>query len=760
MARAKKNPETEREKPIGRAQDSVVTEAEERKLKSPQPPEGAKKLLLEVALARFRRAAEAEARVRREATDALRFVVGDQWDPEILKDRQVLARPCLTINKLPGFIRQVTNDYRKQRPAAQISPNGSGADPDTAEVLEGLIRHIEKNAYTEGVDGEVADDVTFDSLVKIGFGHQRIVTKYVDDAWDSLDQDIYIVPIMNPFTVYTDPAATLPDRSDAKWRFITVDVPRQDWIKNHPRSYGSATDFATVGDENRDWATNDTIREAEYFYLDEEVRELALLEDGTVVRAEEVGKDDQVKETRKKIVPIVCWARLTATDVLEERAWVGRYIPILSAYADETIVDGKRHLSGMVKGAMDPQRAYNYWESAATEMIALGSKAPYMVAEGQVEGHENDWGRANVDNQAYLTYKPTTVDGQVVPPPQRNTAEPPIQAMSAMVTRADADLQGTIGLYAPSLGAPSPEQSGKAILARQKQGETSTLNFSDNMARMLRRRARVLLDLIPRIYDTPRVARIIAPDGKAKHVATFSSANEAAPDHADLLKQYKKIYDIGLGRYDVSVTIGPSYQTRRQEAVASMMALIEAAPQAVPLIADLVVRDMDWPQHEQVADRLKMGLLPPQIQEAEQSDDPRELATQLQAKLAQATQQLQLLGQTAGQLAEEKRTKQVEQNARVEIAKYQIDSEEKLKKLQLENQLTIAEITTKSQEAQTRFKLEQDMWQELHGSAHEVAMASTAAPNGTGAAGNGAGAQPTNTDQTPPVPAAAAGITQ
>lgn len=647
------------------------------------------KEFLRLAQERFKLAAEAEMEARSQSLDDLAFSIGEQWPKDIQADRNNDGRPCLTINRLPQFIHNVVNEYRQQRPAAQINPVGDGADVDTAQILGGVVRHVETNS-----DAEIADDHAFDCMTRIGFGYERIITEKVDD--ETGEQEIYIKRIKDPFTVYMMPGCDEPDDSDAEWAFIVADLSPEEYkSKYNTSTMASWADASSIGDNSPGWATKNYIRVAEYFYC--------------------VGKGKKRK---------VKWALINAIEILDETDWPGKYIPIISMRGDDFYVNGKRHIAGMVRHAKDPQRMFNYWESAATEAIALAPKAPFVAAEGQLEGREEEWRQANRRNLAVLQYKPVGIGGQTAPPPQRNQVEPPIQAMSFMLKQAAEDLQATTGINDANLGKARPDESGKAVLARQKQGDLATLHFSDNAARSIRYRTRQLLDLFPKVYDTARIQRIIMPDGDVKQVVLYNGKSQSQQAQGMLSDKIKKAIDISVGRYDVTVSVGPSYQSKRQEAVASELELLKSLPpQAAMNVMDLIVKNMDWPGAQAIADRFKK-MLPPQMQ-ADDDTDPKAKVQILQAQLQQMSQQHELLTKTVNELTETLKSKQIEQQGKLDIEKLNADVK-----------IAIAEIQTKAQDAKMRFEWEQEVWRMTHDfgmqkdqQAHEKDLAAQAAAN-------------------------------
>jgi len=665
------------------------------------------KEFLHLAGERFRLAAEAEAENRKDALDDLKFLSGKQWDSSIRNSRELDGRPCLTMNHLPQFVRQVTNEQRQQRPSVQVNPIGDNSDTDTAEIFQGMIRHIEVNS-----DAEIAYDTAFEQCVIHGFGYWRIVKEYVDDGSD--EQELRVKKVKNPFNVYFDPSSVEPCYEDARFCFVIEDIPRAEYKVRFPQSdEASLTEFVSVGDNFADWVSRETIRVAEYWYVEETKKTVARLNTGEMVEKTDDLNPASIRNERDMIHREVKCSIINAVERLEDYDWEGRWIPIIPCLGDDYDIDGKRFLAGLVRHAKDPQRMYNYWVSSATEMIALAPRAPYIGAEGQFEGHEAEWQKANVKNISFLQYKQVDAGGKLAPAPARQQYEPPIQSINLMVHQADNDLKATIGIYDASLGQKGPDQSGKAILARQRQSEVSTMNFSDNLARSIRHSGRVKIDLIPYVYDTPRIQRVVNPDATVNQVGIYNSQNSQGVDPQQIQNQLiakgvKKVFDIGVGRYDISVSVGPSYQSKRQEAVVSQMEFIKAYPQAGPLIADIVAGNSDWPGAKEIQGRLKK-MLPAPLQD--DGDDPEVQVTKLQQQLHQAITQHDLAIKSMQDMHQVIQSKQIETNSKLQIA--EMDNRTKL---------AVAEITAKAQDDLTRRKFEFEQWKMLNGFAHDVGM--------------------------------------
>lgn len=629
------------------------------------------------AQARFILAMEAETEIRRQALDDLKFRSGEQWPDNIQQDRNRDGRPCLVINRLPQFVQQITNDQRQNRPSIKVHPVDDGADEDTGKVIQGIIRHIEYNS-----NADVAYDTAFESSVTCGFGYWRIITDFTTP--DSFDQEILIKRIRDRFSVFLDPYSQEPDGSDAQWCFITEDLAPEEYRARYPDSKLSGSDWSSVGNNIPMWVREQSARVAEYFYKQMKEVRLHLLKTGEIVRDDELADrqaaaaqanlDASVVKTRIAKVPVIKWVKINGVEILEKTDWPGAHIPIVPVYGAELFFDGKKILESIIRNAKDSQRMYNYWASAETEAIALAPKAPYIVAEGQVEEYKLIWETANRRNHSYLPYKPTTTAGQLDPPPMRQAVEPAVQAITNARALAAEDLKATTGIYAPDPNQDASGASGVAIQKRNTQVQTSNFHFVDNLTRSLRHTGRILVDLIPQIYDTARAQRIVGDDGTHSVVRI----NER---YKDKNTGEEKIYSLDVGRYDVTVDTGPSFQSKRQESAAAMQEITRGNPDLMNKMGDLMVKAMDWPAAQEMSDRLKK-FLPPGV-----ADDPAsagmKIPPQVQQHLTQLQQQNQALIQHLQQATQVINTKQVEENAKTSREGRVLASRELIEKLKI-----------------------------------------------------------------------------
>jgi hypothetical protein len=586
----------------------------------------------------------AEGANRAQASDDLQFSHGDQWPQQIKMQRMLDHRPCLTINKTDTFERSVINTMRQQRPRIKVDPVDSGADQQIAEVIEGLIRHIEVTS-----DADIAYMTAADYQVRMGWGFWRINARYVDEA--SFDQELEILPIKSPFSVYFDPSSTSPAGMDAKWVVITDRIRRDEFRRLYPKA--KEADFTTTGtgDSLSFYSTSEEITIAEYWRIEEVPEKLYQLSNEKSYFESEIGGPKKIGDmvdggvvvrVRDSIRRQVKWSKVTKTQVLDERDWPGKYIPVVRVVGTEMIEGGKRHFYGMTRHLRDPQMAYNFWRTQETEFVALAPKAPWLVAEGHTENHENEWSTANVKNHATLTYKPVQFeDGTPVPPPERLQPQPIPAASVQAAMGASEDLKAVAGMFDPALGAPGNETSGEMVARRQAQSDLSNFHFYDNLTIGIKATGLMLLDLIPKYYSEQRMIRIIGVDGKPDKVMI----NQMAVD--------KVKNDLSVGRYDVVMDTGPGYETKRQEAAAMMVDLMRAMPQVGQVAGDIVISQMDWPGAELIAERLEMA----NPLAMAQKQIPEDLPPEAKKYIAQLMGQLQHAQQMAQQLMMEKQAK-------------------------------------------------------------------------------------------------------
>jgi len=626
---------------------------------------------------------DADTMNRQEALDDLKFGAGDQWPVELQNSRNLESRPIIVVNKVDNYCRQVSNQQRQQRPRIKVHATNTHEDMVDAQTISGIIRHIEVNS-----NADHAYDNAFEYAVRMGWGYMRVRTDYISE--DSFDQEIYIDAIDNPFTVYFDPNSVLPDGSDADRCLITTMMRKDEFRKLYPDAEDGGTSFTQrgTGDSQSEWITKEDIRLAEYYYTVKEKAKLYLLSDGTATFADDkdfftrlAAYGIEVVDTRESYKKTIKYCKLTAVEVLEERDWAGKYIPIIPVYGRHIVVGDKRKKFGMIRYAKDPQRMYNFWQTSITEGVALAPKAKWLLAEGQDEGHENDWANANIKSFAVLRYKQTDIDGRPAPQPTRLQPEPPQAGIMAAAMGVDNDIKAIMGVFDPAqLGQGNI--SGKALNGQQQQVDLTNFDYYDNLTRSIAHVGKICLDLIPKIYDTERVMRIIGDDGKPE-LLTINQRDSVG----------RVLNDISVGQYDVVMETGPGYNSKRQEAVDNMLPLLSAAPELMQVAGDLVFRNMDWPGADIIADRLAAANPMAQI------DDKSKIPPQVQMQLAMSQKQIQELTQ-----AVQARDMMLQSRMDVEQFKQQAETQRTMMKEQ--GRIDEAQIREQSDRAEMQMRVE------------------------------------------------------
>lgn len=622
------------------------------------------KEILADALEAFELCAERENDNRINALDDLRFArLAEQWYEVDKLARAEEGRPCLTINRLPSFIRQVVNDARQNSPSMIVHPVDSKADKETAEIINGLLRNIEASS-----DADVAYDTALEYAVTCSFGYFRINVAYTDD--DTFDQDIRIRRIANPFSVFGDPYSTSHDSSDWNTAFVVDTLSKSAFEKKYSDADPVDWKGSAYGMLKQPWIDGDDVQIAEYWCREETSCQILALNNGEAMDASAYKQNKDyfdhlgvavVGQPRNVRSHKVCQYMMTGAEVLDKTEWVGKYIPLIPVYGEDVNVEGKRHLRSMVRDAKDPQRMFNYWRTAATELVALAPKAPWVGETGSFE--DPKWATANTQSHAFLEYP----QGRKMPERQP-FAGVPAGALQEALNCSD-DMKSIMGLFDASLGAKSNETSGRAILARQREGDVSSFHFIDNLSRSIRHAGRVIIDLIPHVYSSARIVRTMGIDGEPQNVPVNQPVLVQPPQQGQpaqppqplppgtqtdaqgmpvdpQLAAIARVFDLTVGKYDLTVETGPSFTTQREEAASQMMELLRVYPQAAPVIGDILAQNLDWPGADEIADRLK-GMMQhmmgggqpgaPQQGQPPPGIDPK-VAQQLYEELQQAQQ--------------------------------------------------------------------------------------------------------------------------
>lgn len=574
----------------------------------------------------------------------IRFVLmRDQWPLLVRQQREREGRPCLTVDQLNPVCRQVVNDARLNKPQIKIKPVDSEADPETAEILAGLIRNIE---YASNAD--TAYDTAIGYAVSSSRGYFRINTKYASD--DTFDQDLVIERIPNPMAVYPDPYSTEADSSDWNTCFIAEMLSKDQYKRRFPgKDVVSFDDFTTV---EAPWFDGDCVMIAEWWRREEVEKFVFMLSNGQTVQSDVYMANEAVFSEDEEGPVTVLTSRpikahkvtqyiMSGKEILETTEWPGKYIPIVPVYGDEFVYEGRRHFVSLVRPAIDAQRMKNYWRSTSTELVALAPKVPWIGEEGAFDGEDaHKWASANTASWAYISYPKNAAA-----PQRQGTPTIPSGVLQEAMQAGD-DIKSITGVYDASLGARSNETSGKAIMARQREGDVSTFHFIDNLSRAIRHAGRILVDLIPHVYSADRVIRTLDAEMNPQTVQIAENPEAAQQAMMQMIARgdaIQKIYTLGVGKYDVAVESGPSFTTQREEANAALVELLRAAPQYADIIGPFLLKTFDFPGAQELLEQVEQRLQAQQEQGGQ--PDPEQQAkmqeTMIKAQEAQAKYQLE-----------------------------------------------------------------------------------------------------------------------
>lgn len=575
--------------------------------------EGDAKIILEAQI-RFKACEEWEQTAWTLYEEDIKFAEADsdngyQWPAVVSSQRG--ERPSLTINKVRQHNLQIINDAKMNKPGIKYRAVGDGASAEGAQVFEGIARHIEyiSNAQT-------AYDTATSFQVKGGIGYARVITDYEHE--ETFNQEIYIRPINNPKDVRLDPDIQEKDGSDARFGFIFRDVPTEVFNREYPK-YKDYASASALGNEN-DWIAENHVRVAEYYRRTEKEDILYAIPNKKTGEIDYIRKSDIPKEVLKFIIDTqgrpeerpICdysieWFFIVGNTIADRKPWSGKYIPIARLIGEETIIQGIMDRKGHTRALKDAQRMYNYNASAAVEYGALQTKAPWIAPAAAIEGYETYWDSMNDINYSVAPYNHIDDQGNPIPMPERTPTPAASQLYLEAMQTADNQMMMASGQYEANLGRKSNEVSGKAIDAREHQGDQATQHYNDNQAIFIRYIGKIILDLIPKIYDVERVKKIMAEDGEQSDVTIDPAANQAhqVQEAKTEEEEDKIIFNPNVGKYDVVVDSAPSYLTRRLETYNALSQIISNNEHAFMLLGDMWAKNSDFAEADKVAERLE-----------------------------------------------------------------------------------------------------------------------------------------------------------
>jgi hypothetical protein len=630
--------------------------------------------IIDLATKRYNVAKDGFQHIYEKAKEDLHFLSDEefcQWDSREAVSRSKIGRPTLQIDQLTQFIHQVTNDIRMNTPTIKVIPAGSGADVETAEMIEGRIKAIE---YKSNADS--AYDMAAEFAVKSSIGFIRVDHGYIDD--ESFDQELRIDRVVNPLSILIDPSSVQPDGSDMKYAFVLEDMTVEEFTEMYPDA-----EPCSFGETQASRAPEikDKITIAEYFYIDDSEEERGMLDDGSYEVASKNKKYKQKRKVKNKTI-MRCW--VSGKDVLEKPSkFPGKYIPIIPVYGEEAWIDGKRNLYSLIRKSKSAQAMYNLWKSLETELLLKQQQAPVQAAVGQMRNFEEDW--KNPDKSMVLYYHQTDANGDPAPAPQR--LQPPTVPTGIVNAARETvdDIKATMGLYNASIGQRGNETSGIAIQRRQQEGDVATAHFNDNLIRAITHVGKIIVCALPEVEDTARVVQTIGKEDEIKSVGINGA----------MVEGQERSYDLSSGKWDVRVITGASFTTQRQEAAAYYSDLVGKMPDLMPVIGDLVFKYQDSPGAQAISSRLKKLVDPkllneserPQPEENAPNPELQQITQEANQAIQAAQQEIQGLQQQLASMGQEAQTgemKRAQEAIKQQIAT--LKQSQRIAELELENQ--------------------------------------------------------------------------
>jgi hypothetical protein len=674
------------------------------------------------ALERFKDASDSVSENYSRMKEDLRFsnpADPQQWDEKAKELRK--GRPCLTFDRTNQFIAQVVNAARQNKPSIHVLPADSKADIAVAEKLNGIVRHIE---YVSRAG--IAYDTAIENAARVGLGWLRVVPEVMRP--DTNEQEIRIKRVHDMTAAYLEAGWSEPDGSDATHAFIETLMTKRAFKAAFPKAKDQSWEGGEMGAE---WF-GEQVRICEYFDTKEKDtnritfqageggEEATLTEDEYWALAKQIGFQPPIVSTFMAKSKSVKWYKLSGAEVLEETDFPSQFLPLVPVIGHEVWIEGKRYLCGMTRRLMDSQRAYNYERSAFIESVAMQPKAPFLAAIEAMEGFEGHWSNLNSGNPAVLPYNGLDPDGKEIPRPERQHPPDFPAAFAQGGQIATQDMEASVGMFRANLGQPGTAVSGRAKREDKAQGDTANFHYTDNLSRSIEQLGRLVVDMIPRLYDTKRQARIVGEDGSHDFVQIDPEMDQAVKREPTRgqdgqMREGKKVVAINpaVGAYDVRVKTGPAYTTLREESAEQLANMMQAAPNLMPILGDLWIGMQDWPDAEKAARRLQ-AMLPPQIQQME-SDEGEDIPPEAQAQIMQMQQQIQQMQQALQEATQAAN----ETQAKVHIAEMQ--REVNMEKIKADVHIADLAHGTKAQA-----DIAKEQMKGQHGAMSEQAKASTA----------------------------------
>ncbi len=582
-----------------------------------------------------------------------------QWEPEWWDANS--GKPRYTFDMTSPIVDQIAGEIEQADFDIKVRPAGGDSSKETAQILDGLIRNIENISNASAIYSHAGRN-----MVATGIDGWRVVQEYCDGM--SYDQDLMIKPIYNfSERVWFDVGSQTRDRSDSKYCFVLQAIPSDEYKERFPK--GSGQSVSSGRTKTGYYQKAATIVCGQIYYVKYEKTEIAMLSDGKIIELTDDTKavlDEladngiTVSQSRPRKKPVV-YSRLFDGSgwLTDEQRTVFSYIPVIPTYGNFKVIEDKTVYRGVVQKLMDPQRVMNYSLSREIEEGALAPRAKYWMTPKQAAGHEEKLRTMNVNSDPVQFYNPDPTVAGGAPPQQSGGAQ--INPGLRTVSESMRQIMGqTAGMFAANMGDNPGLQSGVAIKSLQQKGDNGTIKYFKAMEIAISQTARVMVDAMPRVYDTTQQKRILNADGSFE----MQTLNQTVIDGQT--GKPVVINDLSKGKYDVTCSAGPSFQSRSQEAVQTILEMAAFDPSVIQSGADILFNNLDSPGMDLIAQRkrqqlLAAGVIPPtqmtdeekaQIAQAQAQPKAKDPATQIAEAEALKAQAEASMAQTKARIAQ------------------------------------------------------------------------------------------------------------
>ena len=627
---------------------------------------------------------EAEYDIRENVREAHHFIDkrDGQWEPEIIN--MLSNRPRYTLDKTGPIVDQISGEIDNADFTIRVRPSGGEATKDNAKIFDGLIRNIRNVSNAEMVFKTASR-----SAVTGGIDGFEIVQDYVDaDSID--DQDLFIRKIHNYVDrVWFDQMAEEQDNNDARFCFVLSKIT----VPEYEKKFGEAP-TGGIGDQRTNqvysYKPTDMVMIGKFLYKKPRNIKLVKMSNGKTYR-EDSEEFQQVKDefaaagiTEEKSRNRKSWrvySRLFTNDkwLSEPEETVFDYLPVVALYGNYKVSENKKIYRGVVEKLIDPQRIYNYSVSRQIEEGALAPRDKFWMTRTQVAGNEDTLSTMNTNADPVQTY---THDPEAPGAPVRTNSSQVNQGLAQVAATASEDLNAAAGLFSANMGDNPGLQSGVALDIQTSKGDNGMTKWINMVEVAICYAGKVLINAIPRSYDSTRQVRILSEDGSFE----MQTINEQVKDMQT--GEIVTLNNLSAGDYDSVCEAGLAFKSKQKEAAAAFVEMAQVDPSLIELSGDILMKNMQQDGFEDAGERkriqlINQGLIPQsQMTEEELQVEQNKQQQPQQPDAMMIAAQAEVKKAEAEMLNAQNKQSEIQGNHQIKMAQIQLEQA----RLQLEQQ--------------------------------------------------------------------------